>query len=79
MVRRRGLGRIRHLDTTDLWLQERIRGGGFRVTKIDGDKNTADILTMNVERATLVKHLAAMGMHHEEGRAESAPKLVHQS
>ena len=25
IARRRGVGRIRHLDTTDLWIQERLR------------------------------------------------------
>ena len=58
IVKRRGLGRIRHLATTDLWLQERVRDGGFRVSKVPGADNMADILTKCVDRTTLMQHLA---------------------
>ena len=79
IVRRRGRGRIRHLDVTDLWLQERIRMKGFRVSKIAGADNLADILTKNTDRATLVKHLNGMNVLPEHGRPDAAPKLTHQT
>ena len=79
IIRRRGLGRIRHLDVTDLWLQERIRMKGFRVSKIAGADNLADILTKNTDRATLVKHLNGMNVLPEHGRPDAAPKLTHQT
>ena len=79
IVRRRGLGRIRHLDCTDLWLQERIRGEGFAVDKVDGSLNPADMLTKTIDRATLNKHLAFINCYPEAGRAESAPQLTKQA
>ena len=79
IVRRSGLGRIRHLDITHLWLQETIRSGGFTVNKIDGNNNVADILTNSVDRSTLVRHLTSLNMFPEDGRAETAPKLVEQT
>ena len=79
IVRRRGLGRIRHLDVTHLWLQERVRAGGFDVRKIEGALNIAGMLTKIVDRATLIKHLTAMNIFPEDGRATSAPTLTEQS
>ena len=40
--RRRGLGKIRHLHTADLWVQERLRTKDFKLSKIDGASNPAD-------------------------------------
>ena len=79
VVRRRGLGRIRHLDVEDLWLQEKIRSGGFHIHKIEGANNMADIMTKITDRATLVKHLTNMNIYPEDGRAETAPRLVQQT
>ena len=79
IVRRRGLGRIRHLDVTHLWLQEKIRTGGFEIHKLDGSQNVADVLTKIMDRPALVKHLTAMNLHPEQGRAASAPNLTEQS
>ena len=39
ICRRRGLGRVRHLDVADLWIQERLRAGDFRLNKILGAQN----------------------------------------
>ena len=73
MCRRRGLGKVRHLATADLWVQDRIRCGDFKLVKISGQENTSDILTKYVNRPLLVRHLRALGLVTEEGRADSAP------
>ena len=44
-VSRRGLGRMRHLEIRDLWLQKEIRDGRVEVSKISGLKNPADLMT----------------------------------
>ena len=75
IVRRRGLGKVRHLDVTDLWLQERVRMKDLEIDKVDGTVNMADALTKVLARPLLVKHLIAMNVFPEEGRAASAPKL----
>ena len=41
MVRRMGLGRVRHLATADLWVQQRVRDGSFVVAKYPGCDNGA--------------------------------------
>ena len=42
---RRGSGRIRHIEVKWLWLQQAVADGRFRMTKVAGAKNPADILT----------------------------------
>ena len=76
IVRRRGLGRVRHLDVEDLWVQEKIRNTEVVVSKVAGADNLADALTKNLLRPLLVKHLCGMGLYPEEGRAKEAPKLA---
>ena len=41
----RGLGRIRHLEVKNLWLQEIVCRGRLRLCKVLGTENPADILT----------------------------------
>ena len=77
ICRRRGLGRIRHLHTADLWVQDRLKKGDFSLTKVAGSDNPADILTKHVSRDIMLKHMKNMGLKEEEGRAGSAPTLQH--
>ena len=73
ICRRRGLGKIRHLDVTDLWCQEKVRDGTVQLLKVLGADNPADIMTKYVDRAILEKMLGIMGLSTLEGRAECAP------
>ena len=41
----RGLGRMRHIEVKNLWLQEAICRGRIKVGKISGIANPADIFT----------------------------------
>ena len=75
VCRRRGLGKIRHLATSDLWIHERLRAGDVVLDKVEGQTNVADILTKHVSRTTLERHLAGMGLKEEHGRPHSAPTL----
>ena len=45
MARRLGLGRVRHLATSDLWIQQRLRCGDFSIMKHPGSSNSADLMT----------------------------------
>ena len=42
---RQGLGRLRHVQTRLLWLQERVRMQHLTLAKAKGDANVADVLT----------------------------------
>ena len=60
-VSTRGLGRMRHLEVKDLWMQELVRDGRLRVAKIRGDRNPADVLTKYLDRATVIRSSALGG------------------
>ena len=76
ICRRRGLGKIRHLHVSDLWIQDRLKSGDFALTKVAGADNPADLLTKHVSRELMTKHMATMGITSEVGRARSAPALA---
>ena len=42
---RRGTGQIRHLEVSQLWLQDRVNRGDLEVEKVPGETNRADQLT----------------------------------
>ena len=75
ICRRRGLGKVRHLSTADLWIQEKLKDEAFVLTKISGPENPADLLTKHVERPVLRTLLPKLSLVFESGRPESAPKL----
>ena len=77
IVRRRGLGRIRHLDVADLWVQEKLRANASTLSKILGSANPADICTKHVPKPVLDVHLPTLNLAEESGRAQSAPSLQH--
>ena len=77
ICRRRGLGKIRHLHVSDLWVQDRLKKGDFKLTKVLGSENPADLLAKHVPRETMCTHMEFMGLISEEGRPMSAPSLQH--
>ena len=42
---RSGVGKVRHLATEVLWVQEAVKEGRLEVAKVRGDRNGADVLT----------------------------------
>ena len=76
-VRRVGLGKVRHLATADLWIQDRIRKKDFSLDKVLGAENPSDMLTKHADRGSLHKHMSNLGLHCESGRAQSAPSIDH--
>ena len=51
IVQRLGLGRVRHLTVSDLWLQQRLRKGDFKCEKVPGEDNSL------VGRLFFINHL----------------------
>ena len=76
IARRLGIGKIRHLDTSLLWIQHKVRSGDVSMAKVLGSDNPADALTKFLSGPDLRKHVLRMGLVFEKGRPESAPKLA---
>ena len=75
IANRTGLGKMRHLEVTQLWLQDKVRNGDIAVQKVDGKINRADAGTKHVTREELERTLRWLGCHKEHGRHELAPGI----
>ena len=53
---RSGFGKLRHLETHTLWLQEKVRTGAITVKRVRGEVNPADLFT---------KHLPSIEKVHQ--------------
>ena len=76
ICRRQGLGKIRHLATTDMWIQDKVGIKQIELHKVLGTENAADVLTKYVNRQTMEKALTTMGMHVLSGRPACAPAAM---
>ena len=73
---RQGLGKMRHLDTHTLWIQQAVRCRRVDLRKIDGKVNPADLLTKHsLSRSRMAMLVELFGCRYLEGRAASAPLM----
>ena len=73
MVARKGIGRGRHIEVGDVWLQDSVKRGVTSIHKVKGEYIPADISTKSEERGKTHKPCHAMGLAPESGRPEPAP------
>ena len=64
MLHRRGMGKLRHIEVEELWLQQEIHKKRVVVYKIKGTENTADIGTKPVRREASDHYMKKM--HFED-------------
>ena len=73
---RQGLGKLRHLDTHTLWIQQAVRNKRIELRKVAGEENPSDLLTKHsLSREKLQSLVKLYDCEFRNGRAESAPKL----
>ena len=73
---RSGIGKVRHLAVTQLWVQERLRGKTFTLRRVRGEFNPADLLTKYLDAAKITQHITALALRIEDGRPASAPRMA---
>ena len=61
-VSRKGLGKMKHLEIRDLWLQREVTLGKVIVNKVDGKKNPADLMTKYLRKEEIEERLQLMGI-----------------
>ena len=66
-VSRRGLGKMRHIEIRDLWLQKEVREGKVIAHKIFGTENPADLMTQVLTAGEVVDRLRGMNIRMDEG------------
>ena len=61
-VARRGLGKMRHIESRDLWLQEEVRKGTVKTEKVPGGGNPADLMTKILTISEVEERLREMNL-----------------
>ena len=72
---RRGLGKVRHIATHELWVQEKVMRGEIELIKIKNIFNPADLFTKHLDKQTMDSCVIGMGHAYEDGRNAAAPSL----
>ena len=76
ICQRSGVGRVRHIDVAQLWVQQKLKWKEFLLSKCLGADDPADVLTKHTGRALLDALLPRIAVRTEAGRAASAPDLI---
>ena len=74
LASRRGLGKVRHIDVSQLWLQDRVNMGEIVIEKVSTRDNLADALTKHVDSGILAKHMSCVGLVIRQSRHELMPE-----
>jgi hypothetical protein len=72
---RRGLGRVRHVDTAFLWVQEKVTQGVFGIRKVGTQEMLADMLTKPLTGPRIHELMLRLGFEFREGRNPDAKGL----
>ena len=74
IINRTGLGKLRHINTSYLWIQDITARRCIEFSKILGTENPADLFTKHLSSRERVQMLVGLlGCRYTSGRAESAP------
>ena len=76
VAQRKGLGKLRHLNTQALWIQDAVREQTVKLLKVPGSQNPADLMTRHLDAKSLAKMVTKMGLKEVAGRSLIAPKLA---
>ena len=76
IARRRGLGKVRHIEVAQLWLQDLVSKGRVKIEKVPGTSNLSDILTKHVQQSDIAFHMEGVRMHIEGGRHHDMPAVA---
>ena len=72
---RRGLGKLRHVQTRYLWIQERVAKNELKIIAVGTKQNVADLCTKPVNKDTCEKHMKTLGQIFATGKASGAKAL----
>ena len=75
IIRRHGLGRLRHVDCAYLWIQEKAASKELSFNKVRGESNPADCQTKHVPFELLHRHMGLVNCDFHIGINEFGLKL----
>ena len=75
IAKRRGAGKLRHINVGLLWIQERTEKEEVTIKKVKGIFNPSDMMTKGVNREKLDKYMVMVSQTEAEGRAREGLHL----
>ena len=79
VIRRKGAGKLRHVNIGMLWVQEKRDGGEVEYRKVGGKENPADLMTKYLTGVMLDAHTGRLGLRFRSGRAEKSSLVTEDS
>ena len=73
---RRGLGKVRHIELCELWLQDQVARGKIQLVKICGEDNISDSLTKPPDADRILQTMRWTHHSVECGRHAIMPNVV---
>ena len=72
---RRGLGKVKHVDTQFLWVQEVIQNGKIKIRKKHTSEMLADVMTKAVAEPLMNRMLTTMQFEYRTGHHRLSLKV----
>ena len=76
IANRRGIGKVRHIELSELWVQDQVAKGRITVYKIDGSENSSDSLTKHSCSERIAQTMRHCNQHIVSGRHEIMPEVA---
>jgi hypothetical protein len=73
---RRGMGKVRHIEVQQLWVQDKVATGQIVVEKISTTANPADNLTKYLSNEDIAKHMWHVNGKIVDSRHELTPQVA---
>ena len=73
---RKGLGKVKHIEVHQLWVQSKVANGDIVLEKVKGPKKLADGLTKYVTSDGINMHLRGTNQYITPGRHELMPEVA---
>ena len=73
---RRGMGKIRHIEVNQLWVQDKVAKKELKIVKIGTTENLADHLTKYLNQEGIQEHMNGTNQWLEEGRHSLMPEVA---
>ena len=75
IVARKGIGKVRHLDSSMLWIQQKELKNSVEFLKVHGVVNPADLMTKHLSAPVAAVHKETLQMQDRSGRAKGASEV----
>ena len=75
IAKRKGAGKLRHINVSALWIQDIQDREGAEYVKVLGTENPADLMTKHLARDKIDKNMSIIGQAFQSGRAEKGLEM----